>query len=156
MLKKLPLMTIFLLIPLILSCAQAVQVREPKTQNVALRDYAAKNQDEEAIVGVLQSLSDGWAKKDKQQILSTCHADARFMDKSGNYVSREDMIIQEVDDWGPPSKVWYGYYDLNIEIDGTMANVDCTERRSYGPYRSKIIMIKEKQEWKVLKYDWMH
>ena len=153
--KKLSLITIFILIPLMLSCAQTVQVKEQKAQWVPLKDFVAKNQDEEAIAGVLQSLSEGWAKKDKQQILSSCHADVHFKDKSGNYVAKDKMMIQEVRDWGPPSKAWYGYYDLNIEIDGDMANVDCTEMRSYGPYKAKIIMVKDKQVWQVLKYDWL-
>ena len=156
MLNKLSLLAVFLLIPLMLSCAQTVELKERKTQNVALEDYAAKDQDEKAIVDVLQGVSDGWATKDKQPILSSCHADAQFMDKSGDYVSREDMITQEVDDWGPPSKAWYGYYDLNIEINGNMARVNCIEKRDIGPKRADIIMVKEKQRWQILKYDWLH
>ena len=156
MCKKLLLMTIFFLISFMLSCAQTVQVEEQKAPNIALKDYVPNNQDEEAIADVLQSLSNGWTNQDKQQILSSCHADAYFMDKSGNYVSRADMIIQEVNDWGPPSKAWYGYYDLNIEINGNMANVNCVEMRSPGPFKAKFIMIREKQRWQILKYDWLH
>lgn len=154
MFKKLSLITAFLLILLMLSCAQTVQEKEQRAQWVPLKDYEAKNQDEEAIAGVLQSLSDGWAKKDKKPILSSCHVDAQFMDKTGKYVSKDKMIVQKIGDWGPPTKAWFGYYDLNIKIDGDLANVDCTEMRGYGPYKAKFIMIKNKQEWQVLKYDW--
>lgn len=152
--KKLTLMAIFLLIPLMLSCAQTVQVKEQKAQWVPLKDFVAKNQDEEAIAGVLQSLSEGWANKDKKPILSSCHVDARFMDKAGEYVSKDKMMVQQVSDWGAPSKVWYGYYDLNIEINGNMADVVCTEMRGYGPYKANFIMIKNRNEWQVFKYDW--
>ena len=152
--KKLPIMMILLLITLLLSCAQTVQVKEQKAQNVSLKDFVAKNQDEEAIANVLQSLSEGWANKDKQPILSSCHVDAQFMDRSRNYVTKDKMIVQKVSDWGPPSKAWFGYYNINIKVDGDLANVDCTEMRGYGPYKAKFIMIKNKQEWQVLKYDW--
>lgn len=152
--NKLSLLAVFLLITLILSCAQTVQEKEQKTQWVPLKDFVAENQDEKAIVNVLQSLSDGWSKKDKQQIISSCHVDARFMDKSGKYVSKDKMMVQKVSDWGPPTKAWYGYYDLNIEINGNMANVGCTEMRGYGPYKANFIMIKNRNEWQVFKYEW--
>ena len=124
-------------------------------QNVSLKDYKAKNQDEEAIADVLQSLSEGWKKKDKQQILEYCHENALFDDFSGSNISKEKMVGQEVSDWGPLSKAWYGYYDVNIEIDGNIANVNCTEMRSYGPYEVKMQLVKENQKWQVLKYDWI-
>jgi hypothetical protein len=144
MFKKLSLVTLFLLIPFMLSYAQFI----------SLKDYKAKNPDEEAIVEVLQSLSEGWRKKDKQQILSFYHKNAQFVDWNGKYISKEQMIGTEVKDWGPPSKVWYGYYDVKIEIDGDKAAVNLTEMRSYGPYMVNMQMVRENEKWLILQHEW--
>ena len=41
-----------------------------------------------------------------------------------------------------------------LSVNGDMANVDCKEMRGYGPYKVNFIMIKNRNEWQVLKYDW--
>ena len=144
MLKKIILVIAIMLIPFMLSYAQ----------NVPLKDYKAEAQNEKEIVDVLQALSDGWKTKDKEQILSYCNENAQFSDLSGSYISKEKMLGQEVSDWGPKSKKWYGYYDVNMKIDGDKAEVTCNEMRSYGFHKATMQLIKEDQKWQILQYDW--
>ena len=144
MFKKISLAIVIILIPLMLSYAQ----------NVPLKDYKAETQDEKEIIGVLEGLSDGWRKKYKQQILSYCNENVQFSDLGGSHFSKEKMLSQEVSDWGPKTKNFFGYYDVKMRIDGEMANVNCFEMRSYGLYTVTMQLIKEDQKWQILKYDW--
>jgi len=113
----------------------------------------AKNPDEEAIVEVLQSLSEGWRKKDKLQILSFYHENAQFMNAKREYISKEQMIRTEVKDW-KLARVWYGYYDVKIEIDGDRAAVNVTEMTKAGHFTVNLQMLRENQKWLILKHEW--
>jgi hypothetical protein len=143
MFKKLSLVTLFLVIPFMLSYAGWTP----------LKDYKAKNADEEAIVYVLQGLSEGWKKKDKQQILSFFHENAQFVNMQLKPISKDQMVQTEVKDWGI-SKVWYGYYDVKIKIDGEKATVNALQMTSAGDFPVNLQMLRENQKWLVLKSEW--
>jgi hypothetical protein len=123
-------------------------------QSISLKDYKPKNPDEEAIVKVLESLSEGWRKRDKQKILPLYHENAQFMDSKAKYISKERMIGTELKDWGPQSKVWYGYYDVKIEIDGDKAAVNLNGLTSFGLYMANMQMVRENEKWLIIEHEW--
>ena len=118
-----------------------------------LKDYKEKNEDEEAIVNVLKGLSEGWKKKDKQQILSFFHENAQFVNMSLKTISKDQMIQTEFKDWGI-ARAWFGYYDVKIKIDGDKATVNALQMTSAGDFPVNFQMIRENQKWLVLKYEW--
>jgi hypothetical protein len=118
-----------------------------------LKDYKAKNEDEAAILDVLKGLSEGWKKKDKQQILSFFHENAQFVNMSLKPISKDQMIQTEVKDWGI-ARVWYGYYDVKIKIDGDKATVNALQMTSAGDFPVNFQMLRENQKWLVLKHEW--
>ena len=144
MIQKISLILSFLLIPFIFSYAQ----------NVPLKDFKAKNADEEAIANVLHDLSEGFKNKDKKQIFSLCRENVEFTDVSGNIYTKEQMMSKKATEWGPKSKAWYGYYNIDMAVEGDKVDVNCMEMRSYGLYKVKMLLIKENQKWQILKYDW--
>jgi len=141
--KILSLVTLFLLIPFMLSYAGWTP----------LKDYKAKNEDEEAIVDVLKGLSEGWKKKDKQQILSFFHENAQFVNMRLKTISKDQMIQTEFKDWGIAS-AWFGYYDVKIKIDKDKATVNALQMTSAGDFPVNFQMLRENQEWLVLKHEW--
>ena len=143
MLKKLSFATLFLLIPFMLSYAGWTP----------LKDYKAKNEDEEAIVDVLKGLSEGWKKKDKQQILSFFHENAQFVNMRLKTISKDQMIQTEFKDW-EIANVWFGYYDVKIKIDADKATVNALQMTSAGDFPVNFQMLRENQKWLVLKHEW--
>jgi mRNA-degrading endonuclease YafQ of YafQ-DinJ toxin-antitoxin module len=118
-----------------------------------LKDYKAKNEEEEAIVNVLKGLSEGWKKKDKQQILSFFHENAQFVNMNLKLLSKDQMIQKEFKDWGLP-RAWYDYYDIEIKIDGDKATLNALQMTSAGNFPVNLQMLRENQKWSVLKYEW--
>ena len=64
------------------------------------------------------------------------------------------MMSKKATEWGPKSKAWYGYYNIDMAVEGDKVDVNCMEMRSYGLYKVKMLLIKENQKWQILKYDW--
>jgi hypothetical protein len=142
--KKLTLATLILLIPFMFSHAQLIP----------LKDYESKNSDEQAILDILETLSNAMKIKDKKQILSLCHKKVKFLDSSGKYISRDQMMRTDVSEWGPPGNALQAYNDVKILINENYAAVNLQEKRSDGFYTVNIQFVNILGKWLIIRHEW--
>jgi hypothetical protein len=119
-----------------------------------LKDYQAKNADEEAIKNVLLNYVQEWNNYDKEGVLSCLHEDAQCMvwANSGTF-TKDDLSNASLKKMKP--RLWHGFYDPKMNIEADKGVVNATLITGHGtPVAHEFHMLRGTDRWLIMKVEY--
>jgi len=118
-----------------------------------LKDYEAKNADEEAIKNALLNYVEEWNNYDREGVLSCLHEDAQCMvwGNSGTF-TKDDLSNASL------KKIklerWYGFYDPKMKIETDKAVVNATLITGHSIAAHVFHMLRATDRWLITKVEY--
>jgi len=118
-----------------------------------LKDYEAKNADEEAIKNVLLNYVEEWNNYDREGVLSCLHEDAQCMvwGNSGTF-TKDDLSNASLKKMKP--RRWYGFYDPKMKIEADKAVVNATLMTGHSIVAHEFHMLRGTDRWLIMKVEY--